>query len=102
MIRHIVMWTLTENNDIGAFEDDKLKLKEMLMQLKHTIPGILALDVKFNINNESSSNYDICLICDFATYSDLHIYQEHTEHQKVVKFIKSIRLNRACIDIEYK
>lgn len=102
MIRHIVMWTLAEKNEVGTFEDNKLALKEMLMQLKQTIPGILALDVKFNINSEAHGNYDICLICDFATYSDLHKYQEHTEHQKVVKFIKSIRLNRACIDIEIK
>ena len=102
MIRHIVMWTLTEKNDVAAFEDNKLALREMLLQLKQAIPGVLALDVKFNINPDAINNYDICLICDFATYSDLNKYQEHTEHQKVIKFLKSIRLNRACIDIEFK
>lgn len=101
MIRHIVMWTLAPENEGEILEENKHKLREMLMQLKSSIPQILSLEVKFNILEQSTNNYDICLICDFATYYDLLKYQEHTEHQKVVRFVKGIRLKRACIDIEY-
>jgi len=100
MIRHIVMWTLAPEIEGENFAANKYKLKEMLLQLKHSVPGILALDVKFNSLDNIQSNYDICLICDFASHTDLVTYQEHAEHQKVVHFLKSIRLQRACIDIE--
>ena len=100
MIRHIVMWTLVPDTEDTDSAENKHKLKEMLLQLKHTIPGILSLDVKLNFLENIQSNYDICLICDFASYADLVKYQEHAEHQKVVHFLKSIRLQRACIDIE--
>lgn len=100
MIRHIVMWTLAPETEDTNVAENKYKLKEMLLQLKNTVPGILSLDVKLNFLENIQSNYDICLICDFASYADLVKYQEHAEHQKVVHFLKSIRLQRACIDIE--
>lgn len=100
MIRHIVMWTLVPENEGVNTQDTKIKLKEMLLQLRQSVPGILSLRVHFNVIDSIQSNYDICLICDFASYADLIKYQEHAEHQKVVQFLKSIRLQRACIDIE--
>lgn len=101
MVKHIVMWKLLDYAEDHPKEHNKLTLREKLLELGNSIPEIKSIEVKFNIKENTSKNYDICLIADFENYADLHTYQNHAEHQKVVDFVKKIRQDRACIDYEY-
>jgi hypothetical protein len=101
MVKHIVMWRLLDYAEEHTKEHNKLTLKEKLMELGKNIPEVVSLEVKFNIKDNASKNYDICLIADFESYADLHEYQAHNEHLKVIEFVKKIRQDRACIDYEF-
>jgi len=100
MIKHIVLWTLREETPFGNKEEAKLLLKGKLLALKDTITEIKSIEVKFNIPENSSENFDICLTAEFDSYQDLEIYQKHDEHLKVVELVKQLRIDRACIDYE--
>ncbi len=101
MVKHIVMWRLLDYADEHSKEHNKIVLKEKLLELGNSIPQVKSIEVKFDIKENSSKNYDVCLIADFDRIADLIEYQEHTEHLKVIEFVKKIRQDRACIDYEY-
>ncbi len=100
MIKHIVMWTLKENH----LEKTKLELlREMrnkLLSLKDKIPEIKNIEVELNGAN-FDRNHDIVLIAEYDNLKTLAIYANHSEHQKVVKFIREISTSRVAVDFEY-
>ncbi len=100
MVRHIVTWTIKEANGQSKQENIEL-LANQLKALKTFIPQIVYLEVGINSSKAPQNNFDIVLISDFASFEDLDIYQEHPEHLKVVELVKSIRVDRACVDYEY-
>lgn len=93
MIRHIVMWKFKENE-----EENKKKFLEGLKSLYGVIPEIKYMEVKESIND--NNKFDACLISDFDSLEDLHTYKEDPRHVKVSELCKSIRVDRAAIDIE--
>ncbi len=95
MIRHIVMFTL---KDFDEEEKDsvKLKIKNMLEDLKDIIPGI----VKINVitNPLPTTNGDVILDSLFESEEALANYQVHPEHMKAGEYIGTVRKERICID----
>lgn len=101
MIKHIVMFKLSENAD-GKTKKENLDIAlNMLKNFKELIPVIKDFKAVANSTDAPDSNYDISLICDFESIDDLNEYQNHPEHLKFGKFITQVRESRACIDYEY-
>lgn len=101
MIKHIVMFKLSENAD-GKTKKENLDIAlNMLKNFKELIPVIKDFKAVANSADAPNSNYDIALICDFESIDDLNEYQNHPEHLKFGKFITQVRESRACIDYEY-
>lgn len=100
MIRHIVMFKL----DKGYTDEEKLKLlKEIhvqLMALKTLVEELKSINVYTNSKKASQDNYDLMLDTTFDNFKDLDKYQKHPDHQKVVSFMKSLKLQRSAIDFE--
>lgn len=96
MIKHIVMFTLKEENKNENLETAKDKLKNFETE----IPSIKKFEVVTNAEGAPESNYDLALICDFEDIEGLKAYQIHPKHVEFGKFITSVRESRACIDYE--
>ena len=94
MLKHVVMWKLTEEN-----KNENMRLmKEKLEALVGVVPVIKSLQVGFN---ENGGEYDVILITDFNSAGDLQLYDSHPEHQKVREFIRSVAESRAAVDYNY-
>ncbi len=95
MIKHIVMWTLKEENKA----ENTAKMLAMLNDLKNKIDVVVKLEAGQNIT-ESERNFDIALYSEFKTTEDLDQYRIHEEHQKVVKFVRQVTERVVAVDYE--
>lgn len=96
MIRHIVCWTLKEENKAA----NAAEIKQRLESLRGLIPGMLHLEVGINAPDAPQDNWDVSLLCDFEDMAALDRYQVHPLHKEAAVFIASVRTNRVCVDYE--
>jgi hypothetical protein len=101
MIKHMVMWTIREGDTPRSKLERMAEMKSRLLNLKEEIREIRSMEVLFNSPLAPADNYDIVLVCEFSSWTDLETYQMHPEHQKIVEYVKNVRKDRACIDVEY-
>lgn len=93
MIKHIVMWKLKEENK----EQNALKIKNDLEDLKDKIEEIKSIEVGINFNN-SEAAYDIVLYSEFETEDDLNSYQANKYHKEVGVFVRASVSERKVVD----
>lgn len=97
MIKHIVMWTLKENAEGADASTNAIKMKEMLEGLKGRIPGLLHIEVSFDII-DSLPECSVVLYSEIESLSALADYQNHPEHLACVAFIKNVVNERRVLD----
>lgn len=97
MVRHIVMFKLTE---FASPADKQAKMQEIKTKLESLINKIDVLHlirVDFNINPEET--WDIILTTELNTLEDVKTYANHPEHVAVSKgIIGPVKADRACVD----
>lgn len=96
MIKHIVMWTIQENEDK---EKVLPLLKEKLEALVIEIDVLKKLEVGFNYNT-SIAAYDVVLYSEFLTKEDLDAYIVHPAHKEVGTYVRSVVKDRVVVDYE--
>lgn len=95
MIRHIVCFKFKEENKA----ENVAATKAMLDALPAKIPLILHSETYVDCGIKGD-NYDLILISDFASHTDLEAYIVHPDHKAVGAFMTPLRENRVCVDIE--
>jgi len=85
MIRHIVMFDFKKENK----KENIQKAKEMLENLINTIPTLKSMEVGINFSSEGRA-MDLSIITSFEDKAGLEEYAIHSEHLKVVEFIKTV------------
>ena len=98
MVRHIVSWNF--NPDLTP-EQRKAVGEEVvskLTALKDKIPCLV--EIKAFCPPLDSSSCDLALYSEVEKVEDLPVYQNHPEHQAVVKIIKANFTDRRCIDTD--
>jgi hypothetical protein len=98
MIRHIVSWKLSAEDEAGK-DAAAATITETLEGLVPLIPEILALRVGRNVAYPQT-NFDLVLVADYASLEALDAYQVHPEHQRAVGIIKPLVALRANVDFE--
>ena len=93
MIVHIVMFKFKDENK----EANILKTKELLNALEDKIDELVSLEVGVNFDTADRA-FDISLYSKFQTKEDLNSYAVHSEHLKVVEFIKSVAQESKVVD----
>lgn len=93
MIKHIVMWKFKKGE-----EENMNKFLNGLKSLKGQIPEIIDMEVQTSINEKN--DYNAILIATFNSIEDLEKYKVDPRHVLVSELCKSIREDRAAIDIE--
>jgi heme-degrading monooxygenase HmoA len=101
MIRHIVIWKLKENANGNTKIQNAAMIKNKLEALAGRIPGIIKMEVGFDISGTEESG-DIVLYSEFESKETLESYQVHPEHKAVMPFVKEARSERRLVDYEVK
>lgn len=97
MINHIVMWKLAPTDSLADKQTAANSIKEKLESLRGKVPQLIDLHVGINIDNPHA-NFDVVLYSQFNNMDELAAYQVHPEHQAVGQYIKSLVVERACVD----
>lgn len=95
MIKHIVLFKLERESQV----ENIFKAKEKIEALKEKIEQIKTIEVGIDIGFDKSA-LDFAIYSEFENIEDLRIYAEHSEHKKVVEFIKTFAIERKVVDYE--
>ena len=99
MIKHIVLWKLKDYAEGTTKQQNALKIKGLLEEMRGKIPGMLKLEVGLNFE-KSGDAADISLYTEFESREALDAYQIHPEHMKVKNFLPLVRTERRVVDYE--
>ena len=96
MVKHIILWTLKEEQNTP---DVKRGIKENLEKLAGKIPGLV--EIRVQTEKLPSSNADVMLYSEFESVEALKNYAVHPEHVYVADtYVRPFTKTRACIDFE--
>ena len=96
MVKHIIIWTLKEDNNTPEIKN---AMKKELENLIGKIPGLL--EMKIEINPLGSSNSDVMLYSVFENADALKVYATHPEHVRVADtFVRPFTKTRVCFDYQ--
>lgn len=98
MVRHVVMFEFAKEFEGKSAIEHAVTVKGMLLRLKDQIDTIRRMEVGINDAEAETSNFTMCLTCDFDSIEDLNVYSVHPEHLKVSAYIGKIKVGRACVD----
>jgi len=99
MIKHVVLWKLKDFAEGASKQQNALKIKGLLEEMRGKIPGMLKLEVGLNFE-KSSDAVDISLYTEFESREALDAYQVHPDHMPAKKLIPLVRSERRVTDYE--
>ena len=96
MIKHIVLWTLTEE---AKKDSDKVvaDLQTRFKALLGVVNGLTAIEVGHNYNG---GKFDLVLYCEFTSRETQDKYQTHPAHVAIKEKVHTLVCGRECIDYE--
>jgi hypothetical protein len=96
MVKHIVLWTLTDEAKKDA---DKiiLDLNKRFKALVGVVDGLTAIEVGHNYNG---GKFDLVLYCELTTKEAQDNYQTHPAHVAIKEIIHTLVCDRECVDYE--
>jgi hypothetical protein len=99
MIKHIVLWRLKEYAEGSTKQENAMKVRARLEDMRGKIPGMLKLEVGLNFEGSDTAS-DISLYTEFESREALDAYQVHPIHMKVKEFLPLVRTERRVVDYE--
>ena len=99
MIKHIVFWKLKDFAEGVTKEQNALKVKAMLEDMRGKIPGMTVLEVGLNFETSDAAS-DVSLYTEFDNRESLAVYQNHPLHMKIKEFLLKVRTERRVVDYE--
>jgi hypothetical protein len=98
MLRHIVSWKLS-GSDIAEVDEQVEHIATDLEGLVGVIPEIIDIRVVRNVV-KPGHNFDAAVIADFEDADALQRYIDHPAHVDASAYLKSVTMQRACVDYE--
>jgi hypothetical protein len=99
MVKHIVMWRLSEQAHGNSAEVNARIIREKLEALSGKIPGLVKIEVGLDFSRTDSSA-DLVLYSEFTDRAALEGYQRHPEHEALKPFIGGATCERRLVDYE--
>ena len=84
MIKHIVLWKLKDFAEGATKQQNAIKIKGLLGEMRGKIPGMLKLDIGLNFER-SNDAADISLYTELESREALDAYQIHPAHMPAKK-----------------
>ena len=97
MIRHIVMWTLKDQAEGHDKAINLEKAKTLLLSCAQVVPGIRTFEVA-TATPGMDCTHDLVLHMLVDDAQVLANYQNHPDHLAIKPFMKSVVLERRCMD----
>lgn len=98
MVTHIVAWNLKPDLPEVDKEQAALQIKAALEALDGRIDGLLHIEVL--VDAKESSQRDVMLYTEFTNEAALQNYQVHPEHVAASSIVKTMTVDRMCLDFE--
>ena len=98
MLKHIVMMRF-KSTELHTKQEQMNKLKQMLEDLSQTIEVVDFLEVGFNLSNRPTA-FDLILQTHFKSEKELDLYRVHSEHLKVLDYIREVISETAVVDYQ--
>ena len=99
MVKHVILWTLKDEDASEQKEEIKKGIKEGLEGLKGVVPGLL--EIRVNTTPLESSNCDLMLDSAFVDEASLKGYAVHPAHVEVANTkVRPFTASRVCMDYE--
>ena len=99
MVKHIVVWKLKDEAHGNDRQTNANLIKEKLLALQEQIPGVVALEVGFDVSHSATSG-DVVLYSEFRDMKALAEYQVHPAHEALKHFIAEATTERRLVDYE--
>lgn len=100
MIKHIVMWKLKDFAEGADKAENARRLKAKLEGLRGVIPEFKTAEVGINFAAGDAA-FDVVLYSEFESKDALRAYQNHPEHQKLIReFLDKVRIDKKVVDYE--
>ncbi len=100
MVRHIILFKLSEvKNDADLLQKTQ-KIKTVFSPLRNVINVVESYEVAIN-ERKTDYSYDLAIISEFNNWNDLETYISHPEHEKAISLCKDIKKEKAVIDYEF-
>ena len=97
MIRHVILWKLSEKFSETEKELIKTNAKRELEGLIGKVPGLISM--KIETGRLEDSNADMMLDSSFESIEALNGYKDHPEHVRVADgFVRPYTVERLCLD----
>ena len=93
MLRHVVFFKFKKRVREGEIAD----LEQSLAALPPVIPEILSYEFGRDVVR-SERSYDLALISSFANLESMQRYQEHPDHQVVLKKVRELCESVLAVD----
>lgn len=105
MVKHIVIWRVSEDGDPGRGTVNAMRVKRALESLNGLIPGLVKLEVGIGIDLPAAYGGDppsseIALYSEFSDRASLEAYRIHPAHRAVVPTVRSVCSDRRSVDYE--
>ena len=100
MFKHIVFWKFAEEAEGRAKQENMDIVKEGLLSLRGKVETLVSAEVGQDVLHTDASS-DMCLICTFNDREGFIVYRDHSEHLKVLAYIKKVITERKIIDFEF-
>ncbi len=96
MVKHIVLWTLKEDEkkNSGKIVEDLNRRFHALLGVVDGLTGIECGD------NFAGGNYNLALYSEFTSKEALDHYQNHPAHVAIKEIIHQLVCGRECVDYE--
>ncbi len=99
MVKHVVMFDFKDAEGRSALENAQIA-KEKGLALMGKVPTLRSMEIALN-ELESVKCHQLVLIATFDDFNGLQEYDEHPEHQEVVKHIRATFTERHAVDFTY-
>ena len=93
MVKHIVLWNLT---DPAHKDENAAQMKEKLEGLVGVVPGLVSAQV-----GRGFAGFDVALVSELTDREALAVYQDHPAHMEVKKFVHSVISERVSCDFDF-
>ena len=90
MVKHIVMWKLSDREKVA---ENAAEMKRLLEGLVGVVPGLLRAEV-----GAGFAGWDVALYSELESRAALDVYATHPAHMEVKKFVHSVICERASCD----
>jgi Stress responsive A/B Barrel Domain. len=100
MVKHIVFFKLKNFESEVEKQAKMTEIKDALEALIDKVSVLRKMNVVFNIN--PAEEYDLALVSEFDSLTDVNTYAVHPDHVAVGKnIIGPFKVARACVDYEF-